>query len=96
MDDNTGTIAMSVELLCASVYMWNEGSHSSDVCWFRAKFEWGRVGKIIIPWGGGGHKKKVHNVCILFNFSRRKSVVVRDLNIANCCMFWRSVTSAAS
>ena len=53
VDDNTGTIAMSAELLCASVYMWNEGSHSNcDVCWFTAKFEWGRVGKIIIPWGG--------------------------------------------
>ena len=52
MDDNTGTIAMSAELLGASVYMWNEGSHSSDVCWFRAKLEWGRVGKIIIPGGG--------------------------------------------
>ena len=47
VDDNT--IAMSAELLCASVYMQNEGSHLSDVCWFRAKFEWGRVGKIIIP-----------------------------------------------
>ena len=40
VDDNTGTITMSVEQLCASVYMWNEGSHSSDVYWFRAKFEW--------------------------------------------------------
>ena len=39
VDDNTGTITMSAELLGASVYMWNEGSHSSDVCWFRAKLE---------------------------------------------------------
>ena len=54
---------------------------------------WARLA--IIPWGGV-IKKNVHNVCILFNFSRRKSVVVRDLNIANCCMFWLSVTSAAS
>ena len=68
---------MSAELLCASVYMWDEGSHPSDVCWFRAKFEWGRVGKIIIPLGGwvGGSLKKnvriyiyiyiyIYNVCI--------------------------------
>ena len=94
VDDNTGTITMSVEQLCASVYMWNEGSHSSDLCWFGAKFESGSVGKIIIPWGGV-HKKNVHNMCILFNLSRRKSVVVRDLNIANYCMFWQSVISAA-
>ena len=45
VDDNTGTIAMSAELLGASVYMWNEGSHSSDVCWFRAKLEWGKGGQ---------------------------------------------------
>ena len=38
----------------------------------------GRVGKIITPSGGGGLflKKIVHNVCISFNLSRRKSVVV--------------------
>ena len=64
VDDNTGTIAMSAELLGASVYMWNEGSHSSDVCWFRAKFEWGRVGKIIIPWGG--QKKKMSIMCVFY------------------------------
>ena len=66
--DNTGTIECRI-VMCyvlkeyitdgASVYMWHEGSHSSDVCWFRAKLEWGRVG------GGYSLKKKnVHNVCI--------------------------------
>ena len=53
VDANTGTITMSVEQLCASVYMWNEGSHSSDVCWFRAKLEWGKVGQYYNPLGGG-------------------------------------------
>ena len=45
VDGNTDTVTMSVEQLCASVYMWNEGSHSSDVCWFRVKFEWERAGR---------------------------------------------------
>ena len=63
MDDNTGTIAMSAELLCASVYMWNEGSHSSDVCWFRAKLEWGKGGQDYDPLGEF-IKTFVHNVCI--------------------------------
>ena len=64
VDGNTGTIAMSAELLGASVYMWNEGSHSSDVYWFRAKFKWGRVGKIIIPWGGVIKKKSI--MCVFY------------------------------
>ena len=25
--------------------MWHEGSHSSDVYWFRAKLEWGKGGQ---------------------------------------------------
>ena len=29
----------------ASVYMWHEGLHSSDVYWFRAKLEWGKEGQ---------------------------------------------------
>ena len=48
MDDNTGTIVMSAELLGASVYIWNEGSHSSDVCCFSAKL------KLEWPSGEGG------------------------------------------
>ena len=32
-------------------------------------------------------KKNVHNVCILVNFSRRKSVVVRDLNMPTVVCF---------
>ena len=47
----------------ASVYMWHECSHSSDVYWFRAKLAGGREGKIIITWGGF-IKTFVHNVCI--------------------------------
>ena len=40
--------------------------------------------------GGGGVKfviTFVHNLCIYFNLARRKSVVVRDLNIDNYCMY---------
>ena len=55
MYDNTGTIECRI-VMCyvvkesitggASVYMWHEGSHSSDVYWFREKLEWGE-GKIM-------------------------------------------------
>ena len=43
--DNTGTIECSLKVYItygASVYMWHEGSCSSDVYWFRAKLEWGK------------------------------------------------------
>ena len=53
VDDNTGTTAMSAELLGASVYLRNEGSHSSNVCWFRAKLEWGEGGQDYNSFGGG-------------------------------------------
>jgi hypothetical protein len=32
--------------------MWHEGSHSSDIYWFRAKMEQGKEVKIMISWGG--------------------------------------------
>ena len=35
--------------------MWHEGSHSSDVYWFRAKLEWGKGGQDYDPLGGGIH-----------------------------------------
>jgi len=64
--------------------MWNEGSHSSDEYWFRAKLEWGKGGKDNDFLGRGEFIKPfIYNVCNLFNLSRRKSVVVRDLNMDN-------------
>ena len=54
MYDNTGTVECRLKeqiIYGASVYMWHEGSHSSDVYWFRAKLEWGKEGKIMIPLG---------------------------------------------
>ena len=53
MYDNTGTIECRLKEYItygASVYMWHEGSHSSDVYWFRAKLEWGREGKSMVTW----------------------------------------------
>ena len=38
----------------ASVYMWHEGSHRSDVYWFRAKLEWGKGEQDYDPFKGGG------------------------------------------
>ena len=43
--------------------MWHEGSHSSDVNWFRAKLEWGKGGQENVHLGGiivcfGCHKNK--------------------------------------
>ena len=40
--------------------MWHEGSHSSDVHWFRAKLEWGKGGEENDDLGGGGIHK---NIC---------------------------------
>ena len=62
MYDNTGTI--ECRIMCyilkesitggASVSMWHEGSHSSDVYRFRAKLEWEKGGQEHGYWGGGG------------------------------------------
>ena len=53
MHDNTGTIVCRIvnnNMYCvseeyitdgASVYMWHEGSHSSDKYWFKAKLAGG-------------------------------------------------------
>ena len=43
----------------ASVYMWHEGSHSSDVYWFRAKLEWGKGGQEHGYLGRGGIHKNM-------------------------------------
>ena len=51
----------------------------------------GREGKIMITLGDLEFIKTfVHNVCIYFSLSRRKSLVVKDLNIDNYFMFWLS------
>ena len=66
MYDNTGTIECRI-VMCyileeyiiegASGYMWHEGSHSSDVYWFRAKLEWEKGGQENDHWGEGGSSK---------------------------------------
>ena len=61
MYDNTGTIERRIVMYYilkeyttygACVYMWQEGSHTSDIYCFREKLEWWE-GKIIILWFGG-------------------------------------------
>ena len=51
MYDNTGIIECRIVMYYvlkeyitydASVYLGHEGSHSTDVYWFREKLEWGR------------------------------------------------------